>query len=578
MICELDKFEEIWLVDTEFIPQKGELPDVVCYVGHEIKSSKTFRLFKHELTKSPPFDVQNPKSLFVSYSACAELLCHKSLGWPMPNSVLDLYVEFRNITNGRNPTCGTGLVGALTYFGEDAISAADKENMREKILRGGPWNKQEELEILDYCESDVISLKKLLPHILRKISLPHALLRGEFAIAATAIEANGIPIDTHIYDLIASNRSSIREQWYEQANNEIKVYESGSFRLKLFKDWLDVKQINWPRRTDGQPFVNDDVFESHHHLHPSLKKLWEVRRMLSKLESLDLEIGADGRARSSVRPYVAITSRNQPSTSKFIFGNSSWIRHLIRPSQDRALAYIDWDQQEFGIAAGLSQDSNMIAAYLSGDPYLALAKGTHAVPISATKYTHSTQRNLFKIVYFQLMYGAGAKRLATVLRKSELEAQQLIDLTKQRFFQFWKWIEAAQNCVFAGQTIRTTFGWNLNSSSKIKSTTILNFPMQANGAEMMRIAAINAVRAGIKICAPVHDAFLIESSESAIDEDVLKMQGFMAEASKIVLACLTLRTEAKIIRYPERFEDERGKNIWTNVLDALSSLSPPMTP
>jgi hypothetical protein len=37
----------------------------------------------------------------------------------------------------------------------------------------------------------------------------------------------------------------------------------------------------------------------------------------------------------------------------------------------------------------------------------------------------------------------------------------------------------------------------------------MNWPMQANGAEMMRIAAMAATEAGIEVCAPVHDAFLI---------------------------------------------------------------------
>ena len=35
----------------------------------------------------------------------------------------------------------------------------------------------------------------------------------------------------------------------------------------------------------------------------------------------------------------------------------------------------------------------------------------------------------------------------------------------------------------------------------------MNFPMQAGGAEMMRIAAIAATEAGIEVCCPVHDAF-----------------------------------------------------------------------
>ena len=39
-----------------------------------------------------------------------------------------------------------------------------------------------------------------------------------------------------------------------------------------------------------------------------------------------------------------------------------------------AVAYINWSPQEFGIAAALSGDDRMKAAYLSADPYLSLAQ------------------------------------------------------------------------------------------------------------------------------------------------------------------------------------------------------------
>ena len=39
-----------------------------------------------------------------------------------------------------------------------------------------------------------------------------------------------------------------------------------------------------------------------------------------------------------------------------------------------ALAYVDWSQQELGIAAALSEDPRMMDAYRSGDFYLTFAK------------------------------------------------------------------------------------------------------------------------------------------------------------------------------------------------------------
>ena len=89
--------------------------------------------------------------------------------------------------------------------------------------------------------------------------------------------------------------------------------------------------------------------------------------------------------------------------------------------------------------------------------------------------------------------------------------------------------------------------------------SLRNFPMQANGAEMLRLACILGMEAGIKICAPVHDAILIEAESDAIDEQVRIMQKLMATASAIVLGSFELRSDVKIIPSSERYPDPKGR-------------------
>ena len=110
--------------------------------------------------------------------------------------MLDLFVEFRNLTNGRDTPCGRGLLGSLACFGLDSIEAADKTQMRDLALRGGPWTASEQTALLDYCEGDVDALARLLPKLLPAIDLPRALLRGRYMVAAARMEHTGIPIDT----------------------------------------------------------------------------------------------------------------------------------------------------------------------------------------------------------------------------------------------------------------------------------------------------------------------------------------------------------------------------------------------
>jgi hypothetical protein len=202
---ELLPFKEIWLVDFEFGVTPGENPKPVCLVARELRSGGRLRLWQHEFGPLPPYST-SPDALFVAYYASAELSCHLALGWPMPGRILDLFIEFRNATNGLPTISGSGLLGALAHNGLDGIGVGEKTEMRELVLRGGPWTSDERAAILDYCESDVDALARLLPAMLSTIDLPRALLRGRYMAAAARIEWAGIPIDVGTLDRLRPGR------------------------------------------------------------------------------------------------------------------------------------------------------------------------------------------------------------------------------------------------------------------------------------------------------------------------------------------------------------------------------------
>jgi len=127
----LDSFRQIWLVDFEFYCPPGEKPTPICMVASEFRSGRIVRLWGDDLVNltSPPWS-GGPDVLVVAYFATAELGCFLALGWEIPTCILDLYIEFRNATNGLTTMCGNSLLGALTSFGIDGIEAADKEQSR----------------------------------------------------------------------------------------------------------------------------------------------------------------------------------------------------------------------------------------------------------------------------------------------------------------------------------------------------------------------------------------------------------------------------------------------------------------
>ena len=569
----LESFDEIWCVDAEYSCHPGCQPEPICVVARELRSGRELRLWQDELAtlSAAPFRTDE-RALFVSYAAPAEFSVFHALGWPAPARVLDLFVEFRAITNGLSTPSGAGLLGALVYHGLPAMDGAEKQSMRDLAIRGGPFTDDERKALLDYCAEDVHALERLLPRMLPRIDVPRALLRGRYGWAAASMEHRGIPIDVPMFKHLKNRWGHIQTALVEEVDARYGVFDGTTFKREKFADWLIASGIPWPRLESGQLDLKDDTFRSMAKAHPAIAELRELRAALGKMRLFDdLAIGPDGRNRTGIMPFRARTGRNQPSNAKFIFGPSRWLRSLIKPEPDMAIAYIDYGQQEFGIAAALSGDMAMADAYRSGDPYLAFGKQAGAIPPDGTKASHSAERAQFKQCVLAVQYGMGAEALATRIGQPVDMAKRLLRLHRETYPAFWRWSEAAVDRAMLLGRLETVFGWPIHVGPSAdpargaNARSLANFPCQAHGAEMLRLACCMLVEAGIGLCAPVHDAVVIEGPADTIDEVVAQARGIMAEASKIVLGGFEIGTDAEIVKYPDRYIDEAGEDFWNTV-------------
>jgi hypothetical protein len=562
-------FREIVVVDFEFAITPGERPDPLCLVAHELKSGRRLRVWKDQFGPAPPY-ATGPDVLFVAFYASAELGCYRVLGWPMPERILDLFAEFRNRMNGRTGADGASLLHALAYFGLDSVGATVKREMQEAIgtdtWQGGYSPEQ----ILDYCQEDVMALARLLRAMWPQIDLPRALLRGRYMAATSAMEHAGTPIDTDMLELLRRHWIGIQDQLIS-AVDVYGVYDGRTFKTDRWARVLASHGIPWPLLESGQLDLADDTFRQMARAYPLVAPYRELRSALSDLRLNDLAVGRVGRNRTILSAFRSRTGRNQPSNSRFIFGPSVWLRGLIKPPPGHGVAYIDWRQQEFGIAAALSGDAAMQEAYRTGDPYLAFAKQAHAVPTDATKETHSSQRELFKQCVLAVQYGMEAQSLALRIAQPTTVARDLLRAHHEAYPRFWVWSDASVDTAMLHGSLHTVFGWYVHVGESPNPRSLRNFPMQANGAEMLRIACCLATERGIEVCAPVHDATLICAPLDRLDADVVRTRAAMAEASGAVLGGFELSTDVHVVRYPHRYMDKRGQEMWDRVFDLVLS-------
>lgn len=566
-------FAQVWMVDFEFGTSPGGRPEPVCLVAREARSNRLLRIWQDDLPRQPPFPIGRD-SLFVAYAASAELSCFLELGWQLPEHVLDLWVEHLASTNGHPRPQGHGMLAALAAHGLASITKAEKTTMRDLVLRGGPWTPAEQTAILDYCQSDVDALgpllERMLPAILaRPAGLGQALHRGRYMAAVARMEQVGVPIDVATLERLRQHWERIKRDLIREIDTDYGVFDGETFKESRFERWLARQGIPWPRTDTGHLALDRQTFREASRTYPKVSPLRELRTSLSEMRLEKLAVGGDGRNRVALMPFVTRSGRNAPSNSKFIFGPSVWLRGLIKPGPGMSLAYVDWSAQEIAIAAALSGDQALLDAIESGDPYMRFAKLAGLAPDDATKQTHGQIRALCKTCLLGSNYGMGVHSLAQRTGTSLLVAEQTQRALARAFPVFWQWAEHQTDVGELRGELRTVYGWTMRVSLDTRPNTLRNFPMQGNGAEMLRLACCLATERGVRVTAPVHDAVLIEAPTETIGDAVATTRAAMSEAAQAVLRGIDIATEASVVTSPDRYSDPRGEVMWDRVMKLL---------
>ena len=596
----LTTYREVWVVDTEFVagtptPQGEPVPNgepvvPVCLVAQELHSGKAVTLaLNHEGQEADNPLPGGADILHVVYTATAEMGFYLSLGWTLPQNVLDLWAERRNLTNGLLDSTyqpiDTSLVGTCSDYGLVHTATERKELMRNRVMQGFPFRESEMGEIVEYCHDDVRMLASLTEAMLPQIeSLPQAVHRGRCMKAVACIEFNGVPVDVELFTRLKRHWRTIRadvvttvEATYRYGCYSVDAKGTVHFSHKGFADMLERAGFaeEWPMLTEktGRYSLDDgECMEPMALKHEYLRPLREVRKILTQAgNTLRYPIGRDGRNRTSLKPFSAVTSRSQPPASENIPCTAKSLRSLLAPHEGEVLIQRDWSNAEFGIVAALSGDERKWKNYIELDVYLSKAADWGLCPESATKNTHKDLRNKVKPAVLAGQYGQTAIGMAKSLDITVAEAEIYMLRERKKYPAYQAWLRANEEDVAFERKAETVFGWTLHIPKKGgNDRRTLNFPAQANCAEIMRLAACYATERGICLAATVHDAFWYVASKYNWEAVDAAMKECMDQACEAVLGeGYILKSDRTVVHYPSHFIHEDAEKMWATIEAAL---------
>lgn len=611
-------------IDTEFYATRERDVVPVCAVikGRTFKTPMFFWLHenpsgRHKLAQF--LREIRDEYILGSWQFMAEARCLLACGIdPAAHGVIDLWIEWKQLQNCNNAflygphidaqgneTCsvppgqvgpshaqiGTSLAEVVYFAARARIDREHKDQMRDRIIKGGPFTADESRAILAYCAEDTEylpivwdAIRKWNPYLTPET----ALLRGRYSVALAKSERQGIPLNMERVDLLRRNQPQIVDTFIRSAVAVypfwIKDHKKGTWvqSYDQFARFIEDAGAahNWPRSPASRKFVLDEktiskmtgrLRDPRHR--SALKAFQSAKKSVSHVGTFSAarlpkfleRVGSDGRLRPWFNPFGSQTGRNQPPSSHFIFAMASWLRCLIEPPEGHVIVGCDYSAQEFAVAAALANDKNMLAAYNSGDPYLGYAKLAGVVPSTATRETHDEVRGELKSSVLGIQFGQGASGLATKVSDdtgkhvSKAGGERLLRLHKRTFPDYWALLQKIDRIYEGGTPLRTRDNWILFGDNPNRLSW-RNMLIQGNAASIGRESVCLAWENDLPIISPLHDCDYGEFPIADAEDMTRRLITLMDQAVETILGTtVKIRIDAKAHHRGELWVESKAK-------------------
>ena len=213
----------------------------------------------------------------------------------------------------------------------------------------------------------------------------------------------------------------------------------------------------------------------------------------------------------------------------------------------------------------------MFKCYMRGDTYVGIGEAWGLITPGMAAEEVAAARKLIKAAVLGIQYQMGASKLRRYIKRPRWQAAKFLLLHKDTFWKFWKWSDDFVNSAQLNGDAISGANWDLIGHHE-KEPTLANYPVQSTGAEILRQTCCMVVEAGIRLCAPVHDAIVVECQIGEVDQIVARVKWFMVQATRLVLndgsmlqvggISGDIRVDHKTYAHPAHFDEGRDNPVW----------------
>ena len=401
-------------------------------------------------------------------------------------------------------------------------------------------------------------LKELgLRRLLDEIDMPLVPVLLDMELAGVLIDADFLGEMSQRFE---KRLNEIQTEVYAAVGMDFNLNSPAQLADVLFGK-LQLKAPGGRKTPTGRISVAADVLDSMRGQHEVIDLILE-HRQLSKLKGTYLDalpklINPDtGRVHTSFNQVGAVTGRvasQDPNLQNIPIRTELGreVRRAFIVDEGHVMIAADYSQVELRIAAHISQDPGLRAAFASGQD---IHRATAAKVLGlAPEDVTSDQRSFAKRVNFGLLYGMGTRSLAEQAGIPMKEAQQFVDAYFAGFPHIRDYIEETKRKAREDGYVETLAGRRryfpiLQTQTRDARTNIMqraaereaiNHPIQGTAADIIKLAmiqihaALKKKRFKTRMLLQVHDELVLEAPAEEAQAVVALVKELMEGAYRL---------------------------------------------